>query len=106
MSGKTITRDTLSKAVCEGADAAHVNCTIEQARHLLDETLRHISDALAAGEDVKIASFGTFRVRDKAARMGRNVKTGESVPIAPRRVVTFKPSETTRDRIKRGNRAG
>jgi integration host factor subunit alpha len=63
-----------------------------------------MSDALVAGEQVKISSFGTFSVRDKAARVGRNPKTGEEVPISPRRVLTFRPSHLMKDRVADGNR--
>ena len=61
-------------------------------------------DALVKGEQVKISSFGTFSVRDKAARVGRNPKTGEEVPISPRRVLTFRPSHLMKDRVADGNR--
>ncbi|MDH3263422.1 MAG: HU family DNA-binding protein, partial [Paracoccaceae bacterium] len=67
--------------------------------------LRHMSDALALGETVKISSFGTFSVRDKGARVGRNPKTGEEVPIQPRRVLSFRPSHLMKDRVAAGNRA-
>jgi integration host factor subunit alpha len=63
-----------------------------------------MSDALAEGEQVKISSFGTFSVRAKTARVGRNPKTGEEVPISPRRVLTFRPSHLMKDRVAAGNR--
>jgi integration host factor subunit alpha len=66
--------------------------------------LSHISDSLVRGEQVKISSFGTFSVRQKAARVGRNPKTGEEVPIQPRRVLTFRPSHLMKDRVAAGNR--
>jgi len=56
-----------------------------------------------AGEQVKISSFGTFSTRDKNARMGRNPKTGEEVPISPRRVLSFRPSHLMKDRVAQGN---
>ena len=62
------------------------------------------SDALVRGEQVKISSFGTFSVRDKAARVGRNPKTGQEVPINPRRVLTFRPSHLMKDRVAAGNK--
>ena len=68
----------------------------------MDSVLQHISDALVAGEQVKISSFGTFSTRDKNARMGRNPKTGEEVPISPRRS-QFPPSHLMKDRVAQGN---
>ena len=63
-----------------------------------------LRNALVAGEQVKISSFGTFSVRDKTARVGRNPKTGEEVPISPRRVLTFRPSHLMRDRVAAGSK--
>jgi integration host factor subunit alpha len=60
---------------------------------------------LVKGENVKISSFGTFAVRDKGARMGRNPKTGEEVPIDPRRVLVFRPSHIMKDRVNNGSTA-
>ncbi len=62
---------------------------------MLDE----ICGALVKGQNVKISSFGTFMLRDKGRRIGRNPKTGKEVPIEPRRVLTFRPSQLMRDRI-------
>jgi integration host factor subunit alpha len=70
---------------------------------LVESVLQHMSDALVRGEAVKISSFGTFSVRDKAPRMGRNPKTGEEVPISPRRVLSFRPSHLMKDRVASGN---
>ncbi len=61
-----------------------------------------MSDALENGENVKISGFGTFLLRDKGERVGRNPKTGVEVPIAPRRVLTFRASQIMRERIARG----
>jgi integration host factor subunit alpha len=72
---------------------------------LVESVLQHMSDALVSGDQVKISSFGTFSVRDKAARVGRNPKTGEEVPILPRRVLTFRPSHLLKDRVAAGNKA-
>ena len=69
------------------------------ARKLLDATFDEISDALAVGEQVKLRSFGTFTVRTKRARIGRNPKTGVEAPICPRKVLTFKPSPVLVERI-------
>lgn len=66
---------------------------------MVESILDHISEALVAGENVKISGFGTFLLRDKGERTGRNPKTGEEVPIAPRRVLTFRASQALRDKI-------
>jgi integration host factor subunit alpha len=71
----------------------------------VESVLTHISDSLVAGDTVKISSFGTFSVREKAARVGRNPKTGEEVPIHPRRVLTFRPSHLMKDRVAAGNKS-
>lgn len=99
MSEKTLTRMDL-------ADAVHqeVGLSRNDSAALVESVLRHVSDALVRGETVKISSFGTFSVRDKAARVGRNPKTGQEVPIHPRRVLTFRSSHLMKDRIAQGNR--
>jgi len=66
---------------------------------LVEAILRHMCESLSGGENVKIAGFGTFSLRDKTQRIGRNPKTGVEVPIAPRRVLTFRASQIMRDRI-------
>lgn len=66
---------------------------------LVEAILRHMCEPLSSGENVKIAGFGTFILRDKTQRIGRNPKTGVEVPIAPRRVLTFRASQIMRDRI-------
>ncbi len=68
---------------------------------MVETILDLMSDALARGENVKISGFGTFVLRDKTARVGRNPKTGVEVPISPRRVLTFRPSQIMRDHIAR-----
>ena len=65
----------------------------------VESILGHMCSALARGDNVKISGFGTFVLRDKAQRIGRNPKTGIEVPIAPRRVLTFRASQIMRDRI-------
>jgi len=69
---------------------------------MVEAILEHISDALARGEQVKISGFGTFLLRDKKERVGRNPKTGVEVPITPRRVLTFRASQILKDRIASG----
>jgi integration host factor subunit alpha len=71
----------------------------------VERVLELMSDALVDGEQVKVSSFGTFSVRSKTARVGRNPKTGEEVPISPRRVLTFRPSHLMKDRVAAGNRS-
>ena len=99
MSGKTLTRMDLSEAVFR-----EVGLSRNESADLVESVLQHMSDALVRGETVKISSFGTFSVREKSARMGRNPKTGEEVPILPRRVLSFRPSHLMKDRVAAGNR--
>ncbi len=99
MSNGTLTRMDLTEAVFR-----EVGLSRNESAALVDTVLNHISDALARGEQVKISSFGTFSVRDKNARVGRNPKTGEEVPISPRRVLTFRPSHLMKARVAEGNR--
>ena len=94
MAGKTYTRLDLTEAVYR-----EVGLSRNESAELVESILSHISTALVEGEQVKISSFGTFAVREKGARMGRNPKTGEEVPIEPRRVLVFRPSHILKDRI-------
>ncbi len=98
MSDKTLTRMDLSEAVFR-----EVGLSRNESAQLVESVLTHMSDALVRGETVKISSFGTFSVREKASRMGRNPKTGEEVPISPRRVLSFRPSHLMKDRVAAGN---
>ena len=66
---------------------------------MVESILEHMSTALERGENVKISGFGTFLLRDKGERVGRNPKTGIEVPITPRRVMTFRASQLLKDRI-------
>ena len=99
MAEKTLTRMDL-------ADAVHsqVGLSRNESADLVESVLGHVSDALVAGQSVKISSFGTFSVREKAARVGRNPKTGQEVPIHPRRVLTFRPSHLMKYRVAAGNK--
>jgi len=99
MSGKTLTRMDLSEAVFR-----EVGLSRNDSATLVESVLSHMSDALVAGETVKISSFGTFGVRDKAARVGRNPKTGEEAPIPARRVLSFRPSHLMKERVAAGNK--
>ena len=100
MSDKTLTRMDLSEAVFR-----EVGLSRNESAHLVETVLELMSSALVRGEQVKISSFGTFSVRDKNARVGRNPKTGEEVPITPRRVLTFRPSHLMKERVATGNKS-
>ena len=97
MSEKTLTRMDLSEAVFR-----EVGLSRNESADLVESILDHVSDALVRGETVKISSFGTFSVRSKTARIGRNPKTGEEVPITPRRVLSFRPSHLMKERVNSG----
>jgi len=99
MTEKTLTRMDLSEAVFR-----EVGLSRNESAQLVEAVLDQMSDALVRGESVKISSFGTFSVRSKAARVGRNPKTGQEVPISPRRVLTFRPSHLMKDRVADGNK--
>ena len=98
MADKTLTRMDLNEAVFR-----EVGLSRNESADLVESVLNHISDAMVKGEQVKISSFGTFSLRDKSARVGRNPKTGHEAPIAPRRVLTFRPSHLLKDRVATGN---
>lgn len=91
--------ETLTRA--DLADSLHrtVGLSRNDALHLVEQILARMTDALAAGENVKITNFGTFLLNDKAERVGRNPKTGVEVPVSARRVVTFRPSQVLRDHV-------
>jgi len=99
MVNETLTRMDLAEAVFE-----EVGLSRNESADIVESVLQHISDALVRGENVKISSFGTFNIRDKNARVGRNPKTGEEVSINPRRVLSFRPSHTMKDRVGAGNK--
>ena len=100
MADTTLTRMDLSEAVFR-----EVGLSRNESAQLVESVLDHMSDALVKGEQVKISSFGTFSVRDKSARVGRNPKTGQEVPINPRRVLTFRPSQLMKERGASGNKS-
>ncbi|MBI5163316.1 MAG: integration host factor subunit alpha [Magnetospirillum sp.] len=97
MTEKTITRAQLSEAVYQ-----EVGLSRNESADLLEAVLGEIAVALSRGEAVKISSFGSFAVRSKGERVGRNPKTGEEVPILPRRVLVFRPSQLLKKRINDG----
>ncbi len=94
MSGQTVTRADLCEAVYQ-----KIGLSRTESSKLVETVLDEICDAVARGENVKLSSFGSFVVRDKGERIGRNPKTGVEVPIEPRRVMVFKPSNVMKARI-------
>lgn len=90
----TVTRADLTEAVYQ-----EVGLSRNESAQLVETVLEEVASTLAKGESVKVSSFGTFSVRDKAQRVGRNPKTGEEVPILPRRVLVFRASHVLKDRI-------
>jgi integration host factor subunit alpha len=99
MANKTITRADLVEALARRADMQRAD-----ANRLLTRMLEMLEDSLVAGDTVKLSRFGNFNVRAKRQRIGRNPKTGEEVPITPRRVVTFRPSQMLREFVEKGGR--
>jgi len=98
MAGRTITRADLAEAVYQ-----QVGLSRNESSDLVEAVLEEISKALVKGGNVKISSFGSFALRSKAERIGRNPKTGVEVPISPRQVLVFKASHVLKDRINSGN---
>jgi integration host factor subunit alpha len=94
MTGKTVTRADLCEAVYQ-----KVGLSRTESSALVELVLKEITDCLERGETVKLSSFGSFVVRKKGQRIGRNPKTGTEVPISPRRVMVFKPSAILKQRI-------
>ena len=94
MDGRTITRADLSESVFQ-----EVGLSRNESSDLVETILSEVVEALARGESVKISSFGSFTVRDKGQRVGRNPKTGQEVPILPRRVLVFRASNVLKSMI-------
>jgi integration host factor subunit alpha len=94
MTGRTVTRADLSEAVYQ-----EVGLSRNESADLVETVLNEVSDALVRGEMVKLSSFGSFAVRQKGERIGRNPKTGDEVPILPRRVLVFRASHVLKNRI-------
>ncbi len=90
---------TLTRADLAEALHRQVGLSRADSARLVEQILEKMCNALSRGENVKISGFGTFVLRDKGERVGRNPKTGVEVPIAPRRVLTFRASQMMRDRI-------
>ena len=96
---KTTTRSTLSEAVFK-----NVGLSRNESATLVDSVFNEILKSLIEGDDVKISSFGTFIVRNKKERIGRNPKTGEEVPITARSVVTFRASNVLKSKVNLKNK--
>ena len=94
MAGRTVTRADLCEVVYQ-----KIGLSRTESAALVESVLTEMSNTLARGETVKLSSFGSFIVRDKGERIGRNPKTGIEVPIEPRRVMVFRPSNVLRARI-------
>ena len=94
MGQKTLTRADLADAVVQ-----KVGLPRNESQEIVERILGEISGALTDGEGVKLSSFGSFDIRAKGERIGRNPKTGEEVPITPRRVLVFRPSNIMKERI-------
>jgi integration host factor subunit alpha len=94
MGGQTVTRAELSKAVYQ-----EIGLSRNESAELVEAVIDEIARALGRGETVKISSFGSFAVREKGRRIGRNPKTGEEVPISPRRVLVFRAAHALKSQI-------
>ena len=97
MSETTVTRADLSEAVYQ-----EVGLSRNDSAALVETILNEMVESLTRGETVKISSFGSFSVRQKGQRIGRNPKTGQEVPINPRRVLVFRASHALKDQINHG----
>ena len=97
---RTTTRSTLSEAVFK-----NVGLSRNESATLVDSVFSEILNSLITGDDVKISSFGTFVVRQKKERIGRNPKTGEEVPITARSVVTFRASNVLKSKVNTKNKS-
>ncbi len=94
--------NTLTRADLAEAINRKIGLSRSDSLNMVEAILRHMCEAMSGGENVKISGFGTFLLRDKAERVGRNPKTGVEVPITPRRVLTFRSSQLLKDRIVKG----
>ncbi len=97
MKSRTVTRADLAEAVY-----SEVGLSRNESSELVEAVLSEISKALVEGQNVKISSFGSFTIREKGERIGRNPKTGVEVPILPRKVLVFRASHVLKDRVNKG----
>lgn len=93
------TAGTLTRADLSESLHRQIGLSRTDSAKIVEQILNEMCEALTRGENVKISGFGTFVLRDKGERIGRNPKTGVEVPIAPRRVLTFRASQMMRERI-------
>jgi len=96
VAGNTVTRTQLTEAVYH-----EVGLSRNESAELVESILSEICGSLVQGETVKVSSFGSFSVRQKSGRIGRNPKTGEQVPISPRRVLVFRPSHVLKEKVNK-----
>jgi integration host factor subunit alpha len=101
--GRTVSAGTVTRAQLSEAVYQEVGLSRNESADLVESVLGEIADALARGEMVKISSFGSFGVRKKGQRIGRNPKTGDEVPIEPRQVLVFRASHVLKDQINAGH---
>ena len=94
---------TLTRADLADAINRSVGLSRADSSRMVESIIDMITDSLADGNQVKLTGFGTFTLRDKNERMGRNPKTGDAVPITPRRVLTFRASQIMKERIMAGD---
>jgi integration host factor subunit alpha len=94
VAGRTVTRADLTEAIYQKVGLSRV-----ESAEIIEEILGEITNSLVSGVSVKLSSFGSFMVREKNERIGRNPKTGVEVPITPRRVMVFKPSNVLKAKI-------
>ena len=100
MSGNTITRADLAESVFR-----KVGLSRTESAALVEMVLEEMCNAIVRGESIKLSSFATFQVREKNERIGRNPKTGEEVPISPRRVMTFKASNVLKQKVLKSHQS-
>ena len=98
MAAGTLTRADIATRINQ-----QIGLSRNESATIVESILDHMTSALLDGDNVKISGFGTFVLRDKGQRIGRNPKTGQEVPIAPRKVLLFRPSHVLKDQINAGN---
>lgn len=99
MANETLTRSDLTEALYQ-----EVGLSRNESSDLVEMLIDEVAQALLQGEQVKISSFGTFSTKQKNQRVGRNPKTGEEVPILPRTVLNFRPSNALKEKVDQGNK--
>ncbi len=97
MTTRTVTRADLAEAVYE-----EVGLSRNETAALVEQVIDAVIETLASGQDVKLSSFASFNVRQKGERIGRNPKTGEEVPIQPRKVIAFRASQQLKEKVRKG----